>query len=59
MTAGLIGGSSTVTFGWFRWGGGAEPGRTHLFRLGLGCSPIDFSWQCVVDDFGNLVVVPS
>jgi hypothetical protein len=43
-----------------RWGGGADDGKYHLFISGL--SPEDhrgrglpaFSWQCVVDDFGNL-----
>lgn len=42
-----------------RWGGGAALGKTHvvvsapaLWQL-LGTS----SWQCVTDDFGNLVAV--
>lgn len=41
---------------WFRWGGGAQPGKTHVFVSG----PFDWvpvSTQCVVDDFGNLVAV--
>lgn len=41
---------------WFRWGGGATPGKTHVFVAG----PITFmsiSTQCVVDDFGTLVPV--
>ncbi|RIX74452.1 hypothetical protein [Acidovorax cavernicola] len=42
-----------------RWGGGAHPGKYHIW-----CSTIDLragvfvSAQCVVDDFGNLVEVP-
>ena len=51
-------GGASATFAWFRWGAGAEPGRTHLFLAGARPAPgDDFSWQCVVDDFGTLVVV--
>lgn len=46
-----------------RWGGGAHPGKYHVFlitpierKLGLSFSP--FSAQYVVDDFGDLVAVP-
>jgi hypothetical protein len=49
-----------MEFAWFRWGGGALPGLTHVFSntrwndlLG------SISIQCVVDDFGNLVEVPA
>jgi hypothetical protein len=46
-----------------RWGGGADLGKTHVFLAG----PSDWMWangcglsvQCVTDDFGNLVRVPS
>ena len=44
-----------------RWGGGADPGKTHVFLFGCG-DRRPRTWvgvQCVVDDFGDLVVVPS
>jgi hypothetical protein len=38
-----------------RWGGGAKPGKTHVFAMGdLGFFE---GHQCVVDDFGDLVAV--
>jgi hypothetical protein len=43
-----------------RWGGGADEGKYHLFVSGLAQEDYRdrafpaFSWQCVVDDFGNL-----
>ncbi len=44
----------------FRWGGGAAPGKWHVFLVGL--STHDW-WvpgvDCVVDDFGTLVRVPE
>lgn len=47
-----------VTYGlkvaFMRWGGGAAPGRTHVYPLG---GLVHFSMQCVTDDFGNLVEV--
>lgn len=39
-----------------RWGGGADPGRYHVFAAGAGWI-VPNSTQCVVDDFGNLVPV--
>ncbi|MES2251105.1 MAG: hypothetical protein V4645_27780 [Pseudomonadota bacterium] len=39
-----------------RWGGGAAPGKTHVFAIDD--SNFFGSAQCVVDDFGNLVAVP-
>jgi len=45
--------SYPAEIGCCRWGGGAEPGKYHVFGMkfrGLSC-------DCVVDDFGNLVVV--
>lgn len=57
--------SSAVEFCAFRWGGGAEPGKWHVFvnqsfahnELFMGC--LRTSTQCVVDDFGNLSAVQS
>lgn len=46
-----------------RWGGGAKPGLSHVFTVGPWISQFlwfdngSTSWQCVVDDFGNLVRV--
>lgn len=52
--------SAAVTFTVIRWGGGAAHGKYHVFTTGY--SPVFrygfVSEQCVVDDFGNLVVVP-
>lgn len=47
-----------VTYGmrvaYTRWGGGAKAGKTHVYPLqGF----VHFSYQCVTDDFGNLVEV--
>ena len=46
---------------WYRWGAGADPGKTHVFTslpvaesLALG---VPISIQCVTDDFGTLVRV--
>lgn len=41
-----------------RWGGGAEPGKTHVFSC-CGYGWFFGSHQCVTDDFGNLVEVSS
>lgn len=41
---------------WFRWGGGAMPGKTHVFTGGP-YTWMSISKQCVVDDFGTLVPV--
>lgn len=42
-----------------RWGGGADPGKWHVF-WGTGRADVhSMSMQCVVDDFGNLVEVAS
>lgn len=43
---------------WSRWGGGALPGRTHVFLIYPYSSITLISAQCVVDDFGSLVEVP-
>lgn len=41
-----------------RWGGGADPGRYHVFALSVWRDFWAFpSHQCVVDDFGELVPV--
>lgn len=40
----------------FRWGGGAHPGKTHVFTMGPPLrSRLWMSVQCVVDDYGTLV----
>jgi hypothetical protein len=57
------GGESELSLVWFRWGGGARPGFTHVFTCGLSWVESDRwrvlnSQQAVVDDFGNLVPVP-
>ncbi len=39
-----------------RWGGGADPGRYHVFTVGAGWL-VPRGAQCVVDDFGSLVQV--
>lgn len=48
--------SVECSINWGRWNCGNEPGRWHIFSVGL---PLQFliSAQAVVDDFGNLVVV--
>lgn len=51
-------GSARADIIWVRWGGGAHPGKTYVFSIG------PYPWvfvseQCVTDDFGNLVKVPS
>lgn len=54
------GGVSTVAYTWFRWGGGAHPGKTHVFlSWNIGLPSLDVSFQCVTDDFGRLVEVRS
>lgn len=41
-----------------RWGGGADPGRYHVWLLGVHVKDWPTkSFQAVVDDFGNLVRV--
>lgn len=50
------GSALSIELRWFRWGGGANPGMTHVFTI----APINWvfvSLQCVTDDFGSLVVV--
>lgn len=64
MSGGVHLGSASIWFAWSKWDGGATgTGRYHVwamckahdFRSGL----VNFSQQAVVDDFGNLVAVPS
>lgn len=57
-------GSAPVTFAWSKWCGGADgTGPYHVWAM---CKPGDYgsglveiSQHAVVDDFGNLVRVPS
>lgn len=44
-----------------RWGGGAHPGKTHVYTLlSWGENQLgSVSMQCVTDDFGDLVEVPA
>jgi len=58
--------SYPVTFSAIRWGGGADHGKTHVFKEGGHQSMsaghkdgVRMSLQCVTDDFGNLVPVGS
>lgn len=46
----------STEFCYIRWGGGAEPGKTHVFAAS---GEFLISMQCVTDDFGNLVKVPA
>jgi hypothetical protein len=61
--------STRITFCSARWGGGAEPGKWHVYPL-CGASILapggdwnsgllQMSSNAVVDDFGNLVKVQS
>lgn len=52
--------SATIECAAFRWGGGAQPGKWHVFIVGLSSLGWYFpSIDCVIDDFGNLVRVSS
>ena len=46
-------GEARMRIHWCRWGGGADPGCTHVWALDDAIGII--SKQCVTDDFGNLV----
>lgn len=56
--------SAHVEFCACRWGGGAEPGKWHVFSIASHSSDWDagflaISQSAVIDDFGNLVRVPQ
>ncbi len=56
--------SALVEFCACRWGGGAGPGKWHVFAIASLASDwsaglIKFSQAAVIDDFGNLVRVPQ
>jgi hypothetical protein len=63
-TAGVELGLSTITFAWSKWAGGADGTGPYHVWVGLRegdyrAELLPFSQHAVVDDFGNLVRVPS
>lgn len=54
---------SQVNFVAARWGAGAQPGRWHVFastpHSDWSAGIVSMSCEAVIDDFGNLVRVPS
>jgi hypothetical protein len=55
--------SARVEFCACRWGGGAEPGKWHVFAIAShgdwDAGLLKVSQSAVIDDFGNLVRVPG